>query len=1458
MTENRIHTLTKLTAILSLVLLVAATPGSAQNPVANFVSNVTSGCAPLTVHFTDISTGNPTSWNWDFGNGQLSTTRNPSVLYTQPGTYTVRLVVRNNNGVDEEIKTNYITVSPSPTAAFTANLTTACAPVTIQFTDQSTIPPGAGAITSWLWDFGDGNTSSQQNPTHTYTSTGFYTVSLLITSSNGCQNFTSIGRYIRIVSGITADFTNTEPFTCKAPFQVNFTDQSSGPGVLSYNWDFGNGGPGSTIANPSSIYSATGTYTVRLDVRSDLGCTGSITKNITITGKTTDFTIPQNICIGQTVTFQNNSSPAPVSSSWDFGDGTTSSQINPNKTFLTSGTFPVRLINNYGNCIDSITHNVTVISQPPINFTVNDSASCQAPFTVQFTDLSPLASTWLWDFGDGTTSNQQNPSHTYTTGGLFNVTLTITLPGGCSNSLTKTGYIQIRSTNISIVNAPAGGCIPFTYSPLADIQSVDNIVSYQWDFGEPGAIYNTQSPSHTYTSAGNFNVTLTVTTQNGCTETITVTDGVRTGIKPVVNFNFSPNNVCASVPVQFTDLSTTTPGALVLWEWNFGDSTFSTAQNPLHIYEDTGTLRIKLVVTNNGCQDSAFQTITILPPVADFGYIVDCNNRLAVTFRDSSLADPAYGPITYQWNMGDPANSTFTGMPPTPFTYPAFGTYMVTLTVTNGPCSYTKTKEVKLLNESPTFIIDPNPVCKSQVFSLTATGSDPDNIRDYTWVIGSAIIPDTTRSIEFSLANYGTYDVTLTVEDIHGCTNSQTMANAITVSGPVAAFSPNGPGGCINSQVSFTDQSTPAGAPIVQWTWGYGDGTQQTYTAPPFTHTYAETGSYTVTLMIKDNSNCADTISVTGAVLITKPVAAFRADTVYCPLAPLLFTDTSSGSGLTYSWNFGDGGTSTLQNPSHSYALGDNSYTVKLKIRDLVGCEDSITKTNYIKIRSPQAAFDIQDSSGICRPLQTTFTFLGTNYQSHYWDFGDGGISTALNPSHFYNSFGTYYPKLYLIGPGGCIDSAEAQVNLYDPAATTQIQVSPIAACNSITSNFNVTVPPGFKFKLYFGDGTSDSSLQTSVSHFYSAPGVYFPFVVLTDRFGCEARVSQGRVDVYGALPLFDKDKKEFCDQGDVTFTNFTLNNDPIISSIWDFGDGNSSTAWEPVHNFSNPGTYIVTLTVTTQNQCTSSFSDTIRVYPTPVLSIAGRDTICLNTAESFNGVVSLPDSTIQWQWTMGNGNTSQNQTATSTYTSVGDYTIDLIATNVLGCADTTQHTINVAPPPSASPVTDPITIISGSSTVLNMNYTGPIVNYTWLPLQHLDCPTCPAPIANPQFTTLYKVKVEDRYGCVSTGEITVRIICNGQNFFIPNTFSPNGDGSNEVFYLRGTGLFRVKTLRVFNRWGEVVFEKREFPVNNPAYGWDGTYKGRPGNADVYIYQLEIVCSNGDILKYSGNIALIR
>jgi gliding motility-associated-like protein len=1450
------HSLTKLIAVF-VIFYSGTTPVSGQTPVANFTANKTSGCAPLTVSFTDQSTGAPTSWNWQFGNGQLSTARNPVVSFSQPGTYTVKLVVRNANGIDEEEKIDYITVSSSPSASFSANLTTACVPATIQFTDQSSTPAGA-TIAQWQWYDGDGGSSTLQNPSHTYNATGFYTVSLTITSSTGCTSTAVIGNYIRIVSGITTNFTFLQPSTCTAPFVVTFQDQSSGPGTLSYNWNFGNGAPNSNLSNPTTTYPSAGNYTVKLDVQSNLGCTGSLQKTITVAGKTTNFTAPASICIGQAVNFQNASSSQPVSSLWDFGDGTTSGQINPTKAFLAAGTYQVKLINQYTNCSDSITKSITIIDKPVVDFKANDTTSCSAPFTVQFTDLTAGATGWLWDFGDGGTSPQQNPSHQYNGFGDYTVTLTATSGAGCTNTITKKDYIKIRKTQVTIINAPDGGCVPFTYSPIASIQTVDNIVSYAWDLGEPGAIYNVQFPTHTYNTPGNYNIKLTVTTQSGCIETVNIPNGVRTGVPPAVSFSYSPNTpICASTPINFTDLSTTTPGAQVMWTWNFGDRQISPLQNPSHIFKDTGAITVTLIVSNNGCVDSAKQTLQIRPPVANFGYKLDCNNRLNVTFIDSSLTNAVYGLISYVWDFGD--GSPTSGLLAPTHSYASFGSYNVKLTVTNGLCSYPITKPVKVSDDKADFTINKNPVCKNEIFTLTAINNDSALITNYTWTIGSdPPLIDTTRSIKYSLPANGNYDVTLTLVDIYGCTITKTVPGFITIVGPVANFVPATPGGCSNKTTTFNDLSTPAGS-ITNWVWDFGDGIQQTFTAPPFTHLYNQPGSYTVKLTVTDPGGCTDTYSNSPLnLLVTDSHAGFKADTVFCPSAPLQFSDTSSGPGLSYLWNFGDGNISTLQNPQHVFPMGDNNYTVKLKITDIAGCQDSTAKTNYINIRSPKAAFDLRDTSSICPPLVSRFTFQGKDYNSFFWDFGDGSTSTLQDPIYFYNQYGSFIPKLYVIGNGGCIDSAESLVNVYNPNSSSQISFTPTSGCNSLTTNFNLVSPPRFKFTFYYGDGTSDTSQQKTLNHFFASPGNYYSYMLIADTTGCVVGVgSPTPVNVFGAIPLFGEDKKEFCDQGQVFFSNYTLNNDPIISSIWDFGDGNTSTVSDPSHIFTFPGTYIIKLNVVTQNQCASSFADTVRVYRTPVVSITSRDTLCLNTSEQFQGVLAQADTAIKWQWNFGNNKASQQQNTNTSYNATGNYVVQLTAANKIGCSDTLSKNVYVATPPTAIAVIDPIIISSGSGANLNMNYTGNSISYLWSPSVNLDCIDCPVPFANPRTTTKYSVEVQDKYSCVNKGDVTVQVICDDKNFFIPNTFSPNGDGSNDIFYPRGKGLFRIKSLRIFNRWGEVVFEKREFQANDPSSGWNGMYKGKKPVPDVYVYQVEIYCNNDQLIQFAGNVALI-
>jgi PKD repeat protein len=242
---------------------------------ANFYSNPTSGCKPLPVNFTDQSSGNPTSWAWNFGDGGTSNQQNPSHTFSNAGSYTVTLTVSNQCGSDSETKTNYITVYCAPVANFNGSPTNGCSPLTVQFNDQSTCNP-----TSWNWNFGDGGTSNQQNPSHTFSNAGSYTVTLTVSNQCGSDSEIKIN-YITVLCVPIADFDCPPGGTY--PLAVDFLDLSTG-NPTSWNWDFGDG-ESSSQQNPSHTYSIPGSFTVTLtvsnacgsDTKTIIGCVNVIT-----------------------------------------------------------------------------------------------------------------------------------------------------------------------------------------------------------------------------------------------------------------------------------------------------------------------------------------------------------------------------------------------------------------------------------------------------------------------------------------------------------------------------------------------------------------------------------------------------------------------------------------------------------------------------------------------------------------------------------------------------------------------------------------------------------------------------------------------------------------------------------------------------------------------------------------------------------------------------------------------------------------------------------------------------------------------------------------------------------------------------------------------------------------------------------------------------------------------------
>jgi PKD repeat protein len=575
-------------------------------PNAAFTGEPTTGNAPLNVAFTDHSTGYPTSWKWNFGDGQESTKQNPVHTYWAGGDYTVTMTASNDYGTSSDSKHYYVHVMPPLTAKFTADPKSGIAPLVVKFTDMST-----GSPELWTWDFGDGNTSKGPNPVHAFTSAGAFHVTLTV--SRG-MNKDSTTQTI-IVGGVPAADFVADSTTVSVNTPVHFTDKSvNSPSA--WAWDFGDGAT-STEQNPTRVYAAKGVYTVTLTATNINGKDTETKVNYITVGipPTADFIseVPsyQEGSRTQYVRFIDTSIGNPVSWSWDFGDGTTfEGQYPPLHLYNRDGSYTVSLTvkNPFGQDTRVKSNLIQVREGPRIDFKA-DRTRVSVNQYVHFTDLSTNAPTdWKWDFGDGVSGTGQNPDHVYHQPGVYTVRLTAS-DAFTTNSLTKKDYITVVNTpNADFVADRTRGITPFTV--FFSDRSTGNPTAWKWDFGD-GATSTEQNPSHVYTTFGTastnkYTVTLTAINVNG-EDKVTKVDYITVTQTPIAEFTVDDRRGKAPFIVKFHDMSAGNPTS---WVWEFGDAATSYEQNPTHLYPFEGSYDVRLTVSNQFGSDSIFKTGT--------------------------------------------------------------------------------------------------------------------------------------------------------------------------------------------------------------------------------------------------------------------------------------------------------------------------------------------------------------------------------------------------------------------------------------------------------------------------------------------------------------------------------------------------------------------------------------------------------------------------------------------------------------------------------------------------------------------------------------------------------------------------------------------------------------------------------------------------------------------------------
>jgi PKD repeat protein len=1003
-------------------------------------ADTTNGCAPAIVRFSATVTGNvgAVTYSWNLGNGTTSVEPFPGTTYFNPGSYNVTLTVRDGAGQTATAeRRDFITIFAPPVLDFTPDDPEGCFNHRVNFANNSTA--GSGTITRFIWNFGNGSQDSTNfNPTTIYTLASNYPVTLTILNSNGCRTTRTDTNLIIVTEGVNADFIPPTATGCRPPVNVSLQNTSTGPaGVLTYAWDFGNGTQ-STVRNPVAQYNAGGTYRITLLVTSDQGCFDSISRQVIIPNVSisSSFDAPDSACLGTPVQFENTSRPDPDSTLWIWGDGTPNDRgLNQIHTFRTAGTFNVRIINYFGSCVDSATRPIVIPATPQISFRSNDTVSCRIPHTANFTAIAPGAVQWNWEFGDGGTGSGQSVSYIYRNAGNYTVRLTTVDAIGCRTSRFVNNYIRIARPRFTPRNLPDSGCLPFTKRPDILIETADGIRSASWDFGDGTIISSLTPPTHTYTRAGVFNFRLIITTNTGCVDTLNIPGAVSVGNLPVsvADFTATPRIACAGEGIAFTDLSPN-PTDITGWLWEFGDGGRSFEQNPIHRYTDTGRFEVTLTIFNNGCGATISREdyIFTFGAVARFNYDVDCSNKRRVSFRDSSL-----NAATISWDFGD--GTIVNGNPTPTHTYAALGTYQVVLTATQGTCTYADTQIVRLIDERATFTINPNPLCRGLAVNFTATGSTAANISRYEWDFGTGRFVTGGRTVLTSFPVAGLYTTRLRITDINGCRDS--LSQPLPVGGPRAGFGATNPTGCAALTVNFIDSSRSDGVnAIVQRIWDFGDGTVQTINAPPYQHTYNVPGTYNVKLRIVDAGGCQDSIIFRNFVTASNPRANFSVDsTQSCPGAIIRFINQTNQGGTNtisnFLWSFGDGTTSQIADPTKEYTT-PGYYSVKLRIRDRFGCEDSLTRDSLIRIDIPRAGFTLSDTFATCPPLRVDMRYTGFYEQTVRWDFGDGGVADTLFPSYLYNIPGSYRVRLTVTSPGGCTDTASQLVVINGPFAS--------------------------------------------------------------------------------------------------------------------------------------------------------------------------------------------------------------------------------------------------------------------------------------------------------------------------------------------------------------------------------------------------------------------------------------
>jgi gliding motility-associated-like protein len=1306
-----------------------------------------------------------------------------------------------------------LTTSPQPVPAFSTSSPPCSGSVT--FTDGSTVP--TGSITNWVWNYGDGspsvNATTAANQSHSYAIPGPYTVTLRDTTDNKCS-----ATYTLQINagggGPTAIFSSNSPATapqCLTGNNVVFTNSSTATGsvtITGYTWDYGDGSGTITSTTttpnpPNHTYAAAGTYVVTLTVNVT-GCSTTTTQTVVINPMPTATISVPAVCLGTTSVFASTVTNGNTYA-WNFGGAGTGTNITtatPTYSYSASGNYPVTLtVTSVGGCTVTATTTATVTPNPTA--TISVAEVCQGTSSA-FTSTVTNGNTYSWNFGGagvGSNVTTATPGYVYASSGTFPVTVLVTAVGGCTVTAATTATVDAMPV-LSFNTAPACDLSAVSITNTTPAQGTFTV--WAWTMGDGVGTSAAAAPgSYTYPGPGIYTITLTASTATGCSGTVTATATVHPNPVP----DFTGFLVCNGDDPGYTDLSTITNPAgindvIITWSWAFGDGGTSTLPSPSYTYATCGVYSPSLTVTSNfSCTATAVATETVfcLPTVT--------------------------APPSFSICPGKPvasAQTTFT----TTCASPAFGTPAAIVFVNNPNPTNNTTSTHGGIPLADTVDVDAIPNYNAIAQNLSC-GLLVDTIYGYAvTAIGNGTVTCVGNFQTFTISVYPTPTVTPV--------SNQTVCAATNVAAVNFTGCPAGetfPWVAIGDNVGLTSP---------------GSGNIASFPGQNPVTPAAAVSTVSVTPVANGCSGPPITFNITVNPIPTMTVTS---PPPYCPSDLISSTDYNFntnivGPGLTYSWtttppnNTGMQLAGTGLAPATPYNAPANaslvnqtsviSYTPSMN-----GCIGPVA-TNTITIKPTPVIQPISDVFYCPNQVTNQINFAcqptGQGTPNYNWIITTAPYNVGLAPSAGTQSF---------------VPAFTTNANNTGIAQSGNVTLgASLNNCPSTFSNFAITVYP------------------TPIPKFSYTKGV------------CE-----------GQSMLFTDLSKPNTGPITVTQWNWDMNNDGLYTD---------ATTQNPQFAVTPAGLDSVGLIVFTNSNpsCWAVVKEAVYVNPNPVADFAG-DSLkrCPKLYTNFKDLstVALGANITSYNWTLGNGNTSTSSApAQQTYTNSSPiqsayYSVSLTVKTDSGCVNTKtkNNYIQVYPRPIADFGWGPVGTDIDAPTIDFVNQSigasgypasQPIVYGAYGVEYYLGDVFAMNQNSNNVYNnagfahtyeyyepyTYYVTQwVINSMGCKDSITKPVEILPNF-TFYIPNAFSPNGDGANEGFKGTGVGIDNTTyNLWVFDRWGMMIFYADDLEKS-----WDGHMKGNADKPilqeDVYVWKVKFNDFRGKKHEYHGTVTLLK